>query len=445
VTVDLIDIDILTLPIDFSGLSEQQLGACRKFWRYLCTPIGQWRDPTGQIRNYFRLDGPAGSGKTYIAQVMARMAVVYGGYVMYAAYTGKASEVLRSKGCNGAATIHSTIYVPLGDEDSWDYDRMVAELHGLRQVFKNEPTPQMVQLEKDIQNARMSFDKPQFGLNYESMLWSAKLFAIDEHSMVDDVIGNHVLAFGVRILALGDTFQLPPVEGEGFFMRGLPDYELTEIHRQAKGSPVLYLANVARESRSLPFGEFENEIDPSVLPSVVKTTATIAELSEADQVLCGKNITRHELNQKIRAYRGFQGDIPEPGEKLICLRNDKDTGARNGTLWTVIGVQGVRQTFNGAVVSMTLESEDGRTIRVSAWKECFNGGDMKGVPYRTRSMYQEFTYGYAITVHKSQGSQWDYVALVDESRVFREEEHRHRYTGLTRAAKRVLVVRGAQG
>lgn len=410
--------------------SAQQQQAGEVFETFIEAPANEWQ--------VFRLDGPAGSGKTRMAQWLARKATQNGGYVLYAAYTGKASEVLRQKGCYPSSTIHGLIYVPESDENHWDLEQMNMELHALRKVFV-EPTPKMLALEKQITEAARNLEGPSFGLNYESMLWGAKLLVIDEHSMVDEDMGRDLLSFGVKILALGDTFQLPPVEGDGFFMRGRPDFELTEIHRQAEGSSVLYLAGVARAGRSLPGGEFEG-VDG---PSFVKSIGNIEDVMAADQVLCGKNQTRVTINRMYREAKGYNGRLPVIGEKMIGLRNDKRTGLRNGTLWTVLDVGIPKATTYGEVVDVRLQSEDGdRTIRGRAWVDCINGDDMRRIPYNIRKEYLEITFGYAMTVHKAQGSQWPHVLLVDESRVFREDEHRHRYTGLTRAAKTVTVVRG---
>ena len=224
-------------------------------------------------RRLFRLDGPAGSGKTWLAIQLARIATENGGYAMYGAYTGKAAEVLRSKGCYGAQTLHSMAYIPLGDGDSWDVERIQKELHGLQQVFK-DPTPQMKALEEALVAAKNKSEQPSFGINFESTLWGARILVIDEHSMVDEQMGKDLLGFGVKILALGDQFQLPPVDGPGFFERGPPDFELTEIpHRWAEGcrSP-LRRQPVARASRSLPAGEFSK---PIAFPSLAWNPAQI--------------------------------------------------------------------------------------------------------------------------------------------------------------------------
>lgn len=421
-------------------MSEQQQGALVAFEEFMGVSV--------QERQVFRLDGPAGSGKTWLAKKLAAVATrMSGRHVLYATYTGKASEVLRSKGCYPSSTLHALAYVPVGEDGAWDLEQKVSELKALERIFTGEPTPQMVALKASIAKAKTEVGQPQFDINYESILWGAGLLVVDEHSMVDEEMGGDLLSFGVKILALGDQFQLPPIEGIGFFMQGAPDYELTEPHRQAAGSAIIYLAGIARNFRSLPFGEFEDKIeedsDVEVYTSVVKSVGTLADILAADQILCGKNATRTQINKMYRKAKGYERGRPYPGEKMIGLSNNRRTGLRNGTLWTVVETgDEILDTYYGAVISLRLRAENGREIKANAWVDAIQGNDMKEVPFRERQNALEITFGYAMTVHKSQGSQWDNVLLVDESKVFREDEHRHRYTGLTRAAKTVTVVRG---
>ena len=72
-------------------------------------------------------------------------------------------------------------------------------------------------------------------------------------------------------------------------------------------------------------------------------------------------------------------------------------------------------------------------------KAFFEGGE-DALSFVERRESDEFTYGYALTVHKAQGSQWDDIVLFDESYAFREHRSRWLYTGLTRAAERITVV-----
>ena len=79
------------------------------------------------------------------------------------------------------------------------------------------------------------------------------------------------------------------------------------------------------------------------------------------------------------------------------------------------------------------------SVEISVLKTFFEGAEEE-IPFSLRRDSDEFTYGYALTTHKAQGSQWDNVTLFDESYAFREHRDRWLYTALTRAAERVTVV-----
>ena len=140
----------------------------------------------------------------------------------------------------------------------------------------------------------------------------------------------------------------------------------------------------------------------------------------------------------FRSRRGFSGELPVAGDKLVCLRNNKKKGLFNGGLWTVKAAP----TAKRAILSMHVQSEDNpgrRPIKVSVRQECFSG-TIDELDWTLRKPYVEFDYGYVLTVHKAQGSQWDDVVLFDESFAFQETRQRWLYTGITRAAKRLTVV-----
>ena len=62
------------------------------------------------------------------------------------------------------------------------------------------------------------------------------------------------------------------------------------------------------------------------------------------------------------------------------------------------------------------------------------------IPWSLRKESDEFDYGYALTVHKAQGSQWDDVVLFDESGAFREHRARWLYTAITRAEQGLVIL-----
>lgn len=340
----------------------------------------------------FRLFGYAGTGKTTIAKEIAERV---GGHVPFAAFTGKASLVLKSKGCDNAGTIHSLIYKVIDDGEG---------------------------------------GKPKFVRNPECSLYFARLCIVDEVSMVGDELALDLLSFGCKVLVLGDPAQLPPVKGTGYFIDAKPDFMLTEIHRQAADNPIIRMSMEIREGRSLQMGAYGDSI---VIPRARMSQRMVMD---ADQVLCGMNRTRRTTNMKMRNLMGRADPMPQVSDRLVCLRNNKDKQLLNGGLWDVSAVTGTSKTGE---VLMAVKSQDNPIITypvdVSVPPQFFLGTE-DTLEYWRRRENDEFDYGYALTVHKSQGSQWPSILVIDESRVFKEDAAKHLYTAVTRAAEKVVVV-----
>jgi exodeoxyribonuclease-5 len=225
---------------------------------------------------------------------------------------------------------------------------------------------------------------------------------------------------------------LPPVKGGGFFTEAEPDVMLTQVHRQAADNPIIRLSMMVREGQPLSRGVYGDtriisraELDP-------------AFVTGADQVLVGMNKTRRAYNGRLRQLRGFTGAMPQSGEKLVCLRNNRKKGLLNGALFTVKSAGAVRRGKVRLLVTPE-EGEAGKFQRVAVIPQFFDGGEGE-IPYALRKDSDEFDFGYALTVHKAQGSQWDHVTLFDESFAFREHRARWLYTGVTRAAKQLTLV-----
>ena len=262
---------------------------------------------------------------------------------------------------------------------------------------------------------------------------TADLIVIDEVSMVDEPLGLDLLSFGVKVLVLGDPFQLPPVQGTGFFIADEPDLMLTEIHRQAADNPIVRLSMDIREGGYLERGRYGESL------VIGKEDVDRGAVMDADQVLVGRNKTRLDYNDRIRQLKGLPHQEPVVGDRLVCLRNNPRKKLLNGQIWTVTEVR----RKNAGKFQMVLASEDelvgGLETKVTTHKVFFSGEE-DTLPWPERRTYDEFTFGYCLTVHKAQGSQWDDVFLFDESFVFREERARWLYTAVTRAAEKITVV-----
>jgi exodeoxyribonuclease V len=392
------------------------------------------QDPNG--KQVFRLFGFAGSGKTTLAQHLAQFVR----HPLFAAYTGKAAHVLRKKGCEAATTIHALIYTTK-DKSRARLKDLEAQFAALLIDLRKQGMPVEQAREhrrsRDLRHLlaqeRRALSQPSFAINEDSVVRQASLVIIDECSMVDGRMGEDLLSFGTRVLVLGDPAQLPPIMGGGFFTENVePDIMLTEIHRQAEESPIIRLATAVRNGER-----------PEVGGDDICRVIDVADLDksialEADQLLVGRNKTRHSYNRRMRQLLGrTRWDAPEAGDKLVCLRNNHEAGLLNGAIWYAHDVGAVTED---RVFMDVRPEDDGPVLSVEAHRH--HVGFMEGeLAWQTRREAEEFDYGYAMTVHKSQGSQWDNVLLFDESWVFRADRHRWLYTGITRAAERLTVVR----
>jgi exodeoxyribonuclease V len=397
--------------------TPQQQAALDKARRWLDAPLGS-------VPQVHRIDGYAGTGKSTLAfELNAHV----GNAALAGAFTGKAASVMARKGLPGATTIHRMIYTPGGD-DTRQLEALRAELEALEKLEFPGPRDEARRLAvaRQLEEVEATPRQPRWLLKEESDVGGAPLVIIDEHSMVDERLGTDLLSFGTRVLALGDPGQLPPVKGTGFFLQGRPDSLLTEVHRQAKDSPIIALATAAREGRYLPRGDF------GAARVVDKITA--AQAQAADMILTGTNKRRQAINRRHRQLGGHTDHpMPQQGEWLCCLRNNHDLGLLNGTLWRVR--EPTEWEAGESTVLLHLEGEDGRYLSVSADAALLlDETDRNKWP-----VGEEFTWGYCLTVHKSQGSAWDRLVLFNDwpSNQSRRE---WLYTGITRAAEDLTVV-----
>lgn len=362
--------------------------------------VSRWlKDGRSQL---FRLFGYAGTGKTTLARHFAENV---DGEVLFAAFTGKAAQVLRARGAKNARTIHSLIYRPRGEEEVSDEETGKTTI------------------------------SPMFSINRQSPLAQAALIIIDECSMVDEALGKDLMSFGTPILVLGDPGQLPPISGGGFFTEHEPDILLTEIHRQARDNPIIDLAMQVREGREIMHGDY------GTAQVIGKADVERDMVLDADQVLVGTNRTRRRYNQRLRQLKGFTQDVPQAGDKLVCLRNDPSKGLLNGSLWQVMTAS--KETVKPGINLMVRPEDDDMdrgAAKIKLLKSVFEDPGLE-VPWSTKKRYDDFDYGYALTVHKAQGSQWNSVVLFDESFAFRDTRERWLYTAITRAAEKLVIVR----
>lgn len=380
-------------------------------------------------RQCFVLAGYAGTGKTTLLKhtVTSTLHLVPDESAAFVTPTGKAATVLIRTGI-AATTLHKLIYQSIAEEQE-------IELNGKK-----------ITIEKLSFKRRESIDK------------GIKLIVLDEASMVSDEVLFDLTEFGVKILICGDNAQLPPVEGFNGFLKQ-PDFTLTDIVRQQQGNPIIRLAELAREGNYIPYGNYGGCVN---IVSKRYFTGNMRKncLLNADQVICGINKTRAQINDEIREMRGLFG-LPQGGDKLICTQNNWETyidgemrfNLVNGIIGTVydpfydvqknMGFMQFKPDFLPGLCPEALPFDTGifengfyRYKRGDYFEKFNEDGEAVGAFTLNR-----FEYGYCISCHKAQGSEFDKVVVFDESYAFKEDKNRWLYTAITRAKQKLVIVR----
>lgn len=381
----------------------------------------------------FILAGFAGTGKTTLLQefINSRDELV-----LCVAPTGKAASVLSKRLENvKVTTIHSALYKPVAANPA-KLEDMLMELVG---DPDNKDLREAIERERE----RLEQIKLGFAVNEKHRIEKGQLVIVDEASMVTGRIREDLYRTGAKVLYVGDPGQLPPVRDKGFFAEAEPDVMLTEILRQALDSPIIRLSMDVRNGHSISFGEYSSDGSGSVV-KVPKESVSPETWLSYDQVITGKNDSRRKINRYFRTkkYPGNRSVYPMKGDKLICLKNEAEDGVYyiNGVPASSLD-DAVKCPNQPWVIGKVLY-EDEILEDVVLWPRAFemHYSDVKeDLPFERLGMRQ-FDYAYAITVHKSQGSEWDRVLLADDQMQSQDRDFRKLwlYTAITRAKSELL-------
>jgi len=274
------------------------------------------------------------------------------------------------------------------------------------------------------------------------VLASRPLVIVDESSMVTMQMFNDFAEQDCKVLFVGDPFQLAPVNpGNDSRKRALfdvhpPQAELTEIKRQALDSPIIRVAHAIRhgEKPSKHFVKGECfKVERGQLRPV--------HYLRAGQVICGTNKVRYQINRDARKEKGFtETQMPVRGDKLICVMNKNEYTWINGVMMEC--VRDMRQGTYYPEIDVLYDGELRESVEVYDYPLRLNYTDAQGAKnhkitdWREKADLAELDYAYAITCHKSQGSEWDKVLLIQDW--FWDDVARWLYTGVTRAKTTLL-------
>ena len=390
----------------------------------------------------FVLSGYAGTGKTFLIDYVVRkvLHLKAGDEAVFVSPTGKAAANLVKNG-TVAGTVHSLIYMRDGDEFEVDENGEIIDRHALN-FIKREKIDERI-----------------------------RLIIIDEASMVNETVLFDLLSFQVKCLFCGDGAQLPPVSGSCPLLEN-SNYTLKQIVRQAEDNPIIQVATMAREGKRIPFGNYGDKVCVIGRNGVSPVDRKRLFL-KADQIICGRNRTRNSLNAEIRGYKGIpqEEELPVEGEKLICTLNDWEKSLdKDERFFLVNGIIGkardIKPSFDDlATMEFTADFLE-ESVKVAFDTGIFTKGEYTHLYgeraitlsdgtvvhesnfellRKLRAVSEEvicrFEFAYAVTCHKAQGSEFDFVIVFDESWAFGEERNRWLYTAITRAKEKLLIIR----
>lgn len=365
----------------------------------------------------FFLGGYAGTGKTTLLKELNKRVP----NILFLAPTGKACQVLSSKIPDAKIrTIHSALYSAMEvTEDMLDDFRKRAK--------SGDEYAQSMYDYYTRKNALLV----RFSLNPCKELFT-HLIVVDEASMVGKTEYENLRSIAPRLVFVGDPVQLPPVESGSIFPEKF-DAFLTTVHRAALESPITRLSLAIRNKEFSRWDKWQNE-GISILKKGSKS-----ECLRADQVIAGMNKTRNKLNKALREEKVEH--FPLIGDKIIVKQNFR----RKNGLVLVNGDIGYVKEISGKIARLEFGYKEipypyfflYDTLVAPLYGK-------KPIEVSLKQHPVKFDYAYCITVHASQGSEWDKVVFFDDKMWESRPSERRKllYTAITRAKEQLTIVTG---
>jgi len=350
-----------------------------------------WASDKKQTTTEKSVGGFAGVGKTITIKAIIDKLDLTDLSIAVASFTGKAVSVLKQKGISRAQTLHSLLY---------NFDPVTKE-------FRLVP-----ELTCDV-------------------------IFVDEASMVNRALYNDLLRFKKKLIWVGDMGQLEPI-GDNPNLMARPDLVLTKIHRQAALSPIIQFSRILREGQTYGYGCI-----PPICPEGEKPQLEIVGYNyypnyiySCDQIICAFNKTRHGINRLLREHKGFTNQL-EVGDRVICLKNNNKVGVYNGLVCTVARIV---DDFGKTYICDLIDEVGTKYTDICMYKAQFGENKIDDMGVSSKSSITYWDYGYCITCHKAQGSEWAEVVVIEEQSTL-WDMRRWSYTAATRASKRLVYCR----
>jgi exodeoxyribonuclease-5 len=362
------------------------------------------------VKKSFTVSGPAGTGKTtLLRQIKDRLA----DRTVICAPTNKAVSVLRSKGFEKATTLDKVLNLSA-------YNPIIRPPTAQEIAYYQEHE---LDIPTAIEEERYSkIDNTDGGV----------LVCVDEASMTSEEQHNRLTNLFQKVVFVGDGYQLPPVEGDAWFQQITPDVTLNEVVRTAAQSEITQVANLIRR-RSPEWRTRDWQAEVSIVSRHDKQSVDEALLN-AGIVLCHKNDTCDLMNLKVRELRNLIQERdpykPVKDDKLLSWVTDKKTGLIKSEIYDVAKAY----PLNGGY---RVKLEGVRTDYVDVKKAALI--QQKSDLYVSKLF--KMSYAHAITVHKSQGSEWQSVVVLVYDHATKFTDHWNwLYTACTRAKQHLTII-----
>jgi hypothetical protein len=434
------------------------------------------------------LTGRAGTGKTTILDELGIYAVREGPWreVIYWTTTGRAKFILSKKVNAEVRTTHSGLYGRGDDELTEQLD------HEGNVLLDEEGNPKMMRTGKIV------FGSPRSNLPENALIVIDEASMMPVEPVYQDLMT--VLPWSSAVLKCGDPNQLPPVQGvpvPGFREGDTPTAHLEEIHRQAWDNPVIRIADGVSKQKSLSdifeSTDVTHRFHMDVFDAAEWMVWSTMDEKKDSTLLTSTHQTRRTANNHVRKLLEHD-DLLVKNDLLVALINDHERGLMNGETFRIVDIMDFESPFGRTFIAWrefdtmpmliqagTIGAENVRWAgfkdqlyaRYQRWqveglddlKKLSGILDAAGHPFaalevlkptpegraagrtelthseankRIRGLYSWIDYGYCLTIHKAQGSEWESVGYIRDWWVAKKAKPKLRsqldYTAITRTS-----------
>lgn len=363
-------------------------------------------------KQVYEFSGGPGTGKSTIMLGILDKLKLNRNSILSMAHIGQAAINMRLKGLPNAKTIFSSIY---------EFKKVISDDYD---TYYNRPKIKFIKRDKDLSNINLMF--------------------IDEGYSVPLSLKHDIEKHNIKIIVAGDVDQLKPVMDKPAYLTNIDNItKLTKCIRQEENSGIVYLYKRALGGYPLIEGKYGNAIvinDDEVTNSI---------LHKANVIICGTNKKREYLTNIIRNdILKINSELPTYNESVLFRKNDwtiENSGINitNGLRGKIKNNPSSNDIRNGNfIVNFNANNLDCTFERLQCDYEYLISSykDKVKLKFRKNNSGQKLEFGYALTCHMTQGSEYESGIFFDDGFIGPDYKN-YMYTGISRFKKNVIIVK----